>query len=101
MIHALAHVALAQLLPNKPAHHTAHPLLADDRVACIVDRNVVFVVYAVEGRRHRGLFGQEGFGFGGGHFGFFSSFPFVFFVSDDRVGWGPGDWDFGGGQLAI
>lgn len=69
MIDALALVALAQLLADKPGHHAADPLFADDGVAGVVQGDVVFEVDAVVGRGHGGLFGEEGFGFRGGHFG--------------------------------
>lgn len=68
VIHALARIALAQFLANKTRHHTAYPLLANDRVAGIVDCDVVLEVDAVVGRGDGGLFGQEGGGLGGGHF---------------------------------
>jgi hypothetical protein len=68
VIHALARIALAQFLANETRHHTAHPLLANDRVAGIVDCDVVLEVDALVGRGDGGLFGQEGGGLGGGHF---------------------------------
>lgn len=69
MIHPLPLVALAQFLPNKTGHHTAHPLLADDGVAGVVDGDVVFEVDALVGRGHGGFFGLEGGGLGGWHCG--------------------------------
>ena len=67
MIHALAPIALAQLLPDEPPHHAAHPLLADDGIARVVQRLGVFEVDAVVGWGDGGLLGLEGLGFGGGH----------------------------------
>lgn len=67
MVHALARIALAQLLTDKSGHHTAHPLLADDCVAGVVDGDVVFEVDALVGRGHGGLLGQEGCGLRGRH----------------------------------
>lgn len=68
MIHPLARIALAQFLADKTGHHAAYPLLADDRVAGVVDGDVVFEVDALVGWGHGGLFGQEGGGLGSWHF---------------------------------
>lgn len=69
VVHALALVALAQLLADQTGHHAAHPLLADDGVAGIVNGDVVFEVDALVGRRHGGLLGEEGGGLGSRHCG--------------------------------
>lgn len=82
MIHPLASIALPQFLPHKTRHHAAHPLLPDDRVAGVVDGNVIVVVDAVVRRRNGGLLGLEGFGLKGWHFGAF------FFGSESKLGFG-------------
>lgn len=69
MIHPLSSITLAQFLPNQSRHHTAHPLLADDGVAGVVEGDVVFEVDAFVGRGDGGFFGEEGGGLGGWHFG--------------------------------
>ena len=69
MVGALARIALAQFLADEPGHHAAHPLLADDGVAGVVDGDVVLEVDALVGRGHGGLLGEEGGGLGGRHFG--------------------------------
>lgn len=90
MIDPLSPIALAQLLPDKPRHHAAHPLLADDGVARVVQGDVVVVVDAVVRRRDGRLFGEERRGLGGWHFGL--------------VGWPAGGfgcgfpWSAGGGR---
>lgn len=69
VIHALATVALAHLLPHQARHHTPDPLLADNRILCSLQGLVVVVVDAREGRRDRGLLREERGGFGGRHCG--------------------------------
>lgn len=67
VVHALTRIALAQLLADKTGHHAAHPLLADDCVAGVVDGDAVLEVDALVGRGHGGLLGQEGCGLLGRH----------------------------------
>lgn len=74
VIHAFSRITLSQFLPDKPRHHTAHPLFPDNRVPGVVHRNVVLIVDAVVRRRDGGLSGLEGGGFGGGHLVVFFSF---------------------------
>lgn len=69
MIDPLVPIALAQLLAHQPRHHRLHPLLADDGVLGLFQAHGVVVVDAVEGGRDGGFAGEEGGGFGGGHFG--------------------------------
>lgn len=69
MINPLPMIAFPQLITHKSGHHASDPLFADDSVAGIVDRDVIFEVDAVEGWRDGGLLGQEGLGLWGGHFG--------------------------------
>lgn len=71
MIHPFSAITLPQFLPDKARHHAAHPLLADDGVAGVVEGDVVFEVDAVVGGCDGGLFGEEGCGLGGWHCGWF------------------------------
>ena len=69
MVDALAVVALAQLVTDQARHHAADPLLADDGVLGLLERDGVVVVDAVEGGRDGGLLGEEGGRLGDGHLG--------------------------------
>lgn len=67
MVDAFPVVALAELLPNQPAHHDLDPLLPDDGILGLLEALGVVVVDSVKGGRDGGLLGQEGRGFGGRH----------------------------------
>ena len=67
VVDALSVVALAQLLPHQSRHHALHPLLSDHGVLRGLERFVVVVVDAVEGRGHRRLGRFEHLGLGSGH----------------------------------
>jgi hypothetical protein len=67
VVHALSVVALAQLLPHQPRHHALHPLLSDHGILRGLERFVVVVVDAVEGRGYCGLRGLEHLGLGSRH----------------------------------
>lgn len=69
VIYTFSNVAFAHLLSDESCHHDFYPLFSDDGVACVYDGFVVCEVYAVESWWYGGLFGQEGSGFGGRHFG--------------------------------
>lgn len=69
VVYPLSPIALAHLIPHQPRHHALDPLLPQNRVLRSLERRVVFVVDALEGRRNLWLLRQKHFGLGSGHCG--------------------------------
>lgn len=96
MINALPPITLAHLISDESRHHTAHPLLANDCILRFLERDLVVVVYAVEGRWDCWFAREEGCGFRDGHFGDLCSRCWAYWCETRAVRWRDGLLQFRG-----